>query len=223
MTIKVHALHVTNNLFLNYCYLVTDSDTDSAILIDPAWEQAKIEEKLAACNVTLSAILLTHHHLDHVHLASPLAEKYQVPVYMSRVEIDFYEYQCTNLIAIEDFKTFNSAGIIINPIFTPGHTKGSTSYLIGNNLFCGDTLFIEGCGLCEGKGADAGTMFDSLQLLKNRIAPETYIYPGHSYGKPVGRPFADLLINNIYLNFNNKEAFVAFRMRPHQRNLFDFK
>jgi len=89
-------------------------------------------------------------------------------------------------------------------------------------FFCGDTLFIEGCGLCSGKGADPNNMFDTLQKLKAKISPQTRIYPGHCYGKPVGQSFKYVLENNIYLQFDGREKFVAFRMRPHQSNLFKF-
>jgi hydroxyacylglutathione hydrolase len=77
----------------------------------------------------------------------------------------------------------------IRPIATPGHTPGSICYLIGDNLFSGDVLFYEGCGICPDI-ASAHTMFASLERLKTLLRPETRVYPGHCYGMPPGQPFA---------------------------------
>jgi hydroxyacylglutathione hydrolase len=56
-------------------------------------------------------------------------------------------------------------------------------------------------------------MFHSLQLLKRTIAPQTLVFPGHSYGQLPGQTFGSLLKNNIYLAFDDERKFVQFRMR----------
>ncbi|MEJ2694986.1 MAG: MBL fold metallo-hydrolase, partial [Candidatus Thiodiazotropha sp.] len=114
--------------------------------------------------------------------------------------------------------------MLIEPILTPGHTQGSMCYKIGNNLFTGDVLFAEGCGICKDMSS-AYAMFDSIELLKSLTSPETKIFPGHTYAKPVGRSFAELLDYNIYLNFKDRESFAAYRMRGGQqvKRLFDFR
>lgn len=156
-------------------------------------------------------------------MADTLAQRYEIPVFMSKFEIDYYQFRCTNLNSISYPEPFIIQDIHLKPIFTPGHTYGGTSYLIKNNLFCGDTLFIEGCGICSSKGANPYILFDSLQTLKKKISLDTYIYPGHSYGHEPGRTFKFVLENNIYLHFEEKEAFVAYRMRKNQKGLFNFK
>jgi hydroxyacylglutathione hydrolase len=220
--ISVYPLRVQKYWFINYCYLVTHIPTNDAILIDPAWEMDTIEKQLIDHNVTLRGILLTHSHPDHINLAEPLAIKYNVPVYMSRAEIDFYHFRCPNLNAIDNFTSFALGNLIINPLLTPGHTHGGTSYLIGDNLFCGDTIFIEGCGICTAKGGDPEALYDSLQIFKRTISSHAKIYPGHCYGHPVGQTFEFVLANNIYLQFDSKELFVKYRMRENQSNLFKF-
>jgi hydroxyacylglutathione hydrolase len=84
--------------------------------------------------------------------------------------------------------------------------------LIGENLFSGDVLFAEGCGLCPDVES-AHRMFESLEFLKSALTPRTRVYPGHSYGKYPGRPFAELLQDNIYLQIPDKHQFAAFRLR----------
>lgn len=219
----VTVLRVKYLLIINYCYLVIDSSTKSAILVDPAWESKKIEKTLAETSANLVGVLITHHHFDHINLANFFAKKYDVPVFLSQIEIDFYSVKCTNLHPIVTFVPFTLKQLSITPFLTPGHTKGGTSYLLGNNFFCGDTLFIEGCGICTGKGGDPAALFDTLQHIKTDLAPNTLIYPGHSYGDPVGQPFSYVCEKNVYLMIKNKNKFIDFRMRPKQSHLFKFK
>jgi hydroxyacylglutathione hydrolase len=109
----------------------------------------------------------------------------------------------------------------IRPLSTPGHTPGCICYLIGDNLFTGDVLFYEGCGMCPDIQS-AHAMFWSLQYLKGLLDPRTRVFPGHSYGMPPGQQFAQLLRDNLYLQFSNPESFAAFRLRKLQRpgNIF---
>lgn len=223
MTTAVYPLKVTKFLFKNYCYLVVHSQTREAVLVDPAWEANKIEEQIKTAQADLNAVLLTHHHIDHVNLANHFAKRYNIPVCMSKTEIDFYRFSCRHLLSLENQGELSVGQIKINCHFTPGHTKGAICYHIDKALFTGDTLFIEGCGICFGKGGDPHEMFKSLSHLKKVISPHTLIYPGHSYGKEPGQLFQTVLENNIYLQFNAEESFVAFRMRKKQKGLFNFQ
>lgn len=104
----------------------------SAIAVDPSWEIDKITDKLHELDVDLSAILLTHSHYDHVNLAEPLQQIYHSDIYMSSAEIDFYQFRCRNLIALEDGQTFAAGGFIIRSILTPDIRLGECAicYLI---------------------------------------------------------------------------------------------
>lgn len=198
--------------FINYCPLVYDQNTKQAVLIDPAWEISLFKEKLNQLGLTLQAILLTHHHLDHSHLSNKLAKMYDVPVYMSQREIDFYEFDCYRLLGILPQQTFielNNMTIQIH--HTPGHTMGGVCYQINDCLFTGDTLFNEGCGFCHTRGGCPGMMYESLSNLKKVIDDTVKIYPGHQYHSELGMPFAEVKKRNIYLNIDNKQEFIAFR------------
>jgi hydroxyacylglutathione hydrolase len=219
----IYPIKVNRALITNYCYLVIDENTKDAVLIEPAWEMTKIEAQMHQCGAKLKAILITHHHFDHVHLAKPFVEKYNVPAFMSKAEIDCYGFDCPNLTEITTPDPMTIGSIKITPLFTPGHTKGSICYWIMDSLFTADTLFIEGCGMCVGKGADPGELFNSLNQLKSILPLETKIYPGHSYGYEPGQELAFVMQNNIYLCFNAKADFIAFRMRKEQKSLFNFK
>lgn len=220
---RVTILAVRHLSMKNYNYLIVDPVTQEAVIVDPAWEMGKIEQAVAGAGATLRGILVTHSHHDHINLSRPLSEKYDCPIWMSSAEIAASGFRARHLTAIEA-EPWMVGKMLVEPIPTPGHTVGSTCYLIGDNLFTGDVLFAEGCGLCPNAEA-AYKMFESLELLKKRAGPQTRVYPGHSYGQPPGRTMAQLRRENIYLQFSSKESFAAFRLRSGQNRemLFRFR
>ncbi|HEX8611504.1 MAG TPA: MBL fold metallo-hydrolase [Telluria sp.] len=218
----VFLIKVARQMMKNNNYLIVDPATHQSVLVDPAWQIDAIHTALANTQSTLRGILLTHAHPDHIDLARPLADFYNCPIWMSRQEIAASGFSARQLIAIDE-TPWRVGEMRIEPILTPGHTPGCVCYLIGDHLFTGDVLFAEGCGICNGTDA-AHAMFDSLQRLKFRLRPETRIYPGHTYARPPGQRFADVLSYNMYLHFADKHSFAAFRLRKGQsaRKLLDF-
>jgi hydroxyacylglutathione hydrolase len=219
---KVVVLKMYHGFMKNYTYLVVDPCSRQAVIIDPAWQMETIEQALIEAQASLSGILITHSHHDHVHLANPVAEKYKCPIWMSKEEIEDSGFRARQLVGIDP--TPCAVGrMLIEPILTPGHTPGCMCYLITDNLFTGDVLFAEGCGICPDIEA-AHEMFASLENLKNRIGPQTRIYPGHSYGTSPGQPMGRLLKENVYLQFRTRESFAAFRLRGGQdiTKMFNF-
>jgi hydroxyacylglutathione hydrolase len=219
---QVVVLRVSNMFIINYNYLVIDHMSGISIIIDPAWEIDKIERAIADSGTKLKGVLLTHSHFDHLHLAKPLADKYNCPIWMSREEIACSGFSAPQLQPIEE-KPWWAGRLKIEPLLTPGHTPGSMCYLIGNNLFSGDTLFAEGCGICSDTVA-AHAMYDSLKHIENNVKPNTRIFPGHQYGRPPGQEFSSVWKNNIYLQFKNKNDFTAYRLRKGQNHskFFEF-
>ncbi|HEV2963160.1 MAG TPA: MBL fold metallo-hydrolase [Candidatus Angelobacter sp.] len=210
-------------LMKNFSYLVFDPRHGEALVIDPAWELPKLEDALDLHQVLLKTVLVTHGHKDHIDLVKPLVEKYGCEVWMSERDSDFFSFQCDNLKTITTEQPFHTAQMKVVPILTPGHTMGCVCYLIEDNLFSGDTLFIEGCGMCFGKGSDPKSLFHSLQRLKTDVYPATKVFPAHSYGLQPGKELSFLLRYNPYLQFEEEEKFVAYRMREGQTGFFNFQ
>ena len=220
---KLIIIKTSRLVFKNYTYLIVNESTQRGIIIDPAWEIAKYNDQLRSANIKLSGILLTHHHLDHSHLANDLAIQHDCPVYMSQDEIQYYQFECANLRSIPcDVEFFEIADIAIRVIATPGHTYGGVCYLIDHHLFTGDTLFNEGCGICHTKGGNPRHMYASLQRLKTIVPGTTLIYPGHEFKHPIGQPFEFVLRNNIYMQISNIDDFIKFRMRKGQASFLNF-
>jgi len=208
---EVVVLEMRYSIFENYSYLVVDRITRRAVVVDPAWEMQKIRYALASQRATLGGVLLTHAHPDHVHLAEPLAAEYSCPIWMSEEEIRASGFTANHLAGVGN-ELLYVGDTRIETILTPGHTPGCVCYLIGSNLFSGDVLFAEGCGLCADRDA-AHAMFSSLQRLKSKLDPQTRIFPGHSYGTPPGQTLYQVLRDNIYLHFPDRDSFAAFRLR----------
>lgn len=220
---EIHQLKTFFLKWANYSYIVVDKATKSAVIIDPAWELDKITNKLNQLNANLVAIFLTHSHYDHVNLVNPLVKMYKAVVYMSKREIDYYKCNFINLNALNDEDIISIGETDIISMHTPGHTAGGMCYLLKDALFTGDTVFIEGCGICFGEGSSAEQMFMSIQKVKSRVAKHVNVYPGHSFGKVPGQTIERLSKENIYFQIEDKEIFINYRTRKNQKAIFDFK
>lgn len=210
--------------FKNYLYLGIDKDTKKAFVFDPAWDMSRINKILEDNDATLEAIFITHAHYDHINKVKELQAKYRnAKTYISRVEHKYNHYVTQNMCLIEDLEYVSIGNTIVKCILTPGHTKGSMCYEIDDCIFTGDTLFIEGCGMCNASGGSAAEMYESIMRIKQLVHSGQCIYPSHSYGKQVGLDMEYVLKNNIYLNINKKDDFVRFRTRKEQSSLFNFR
>ncbi|MBP2000167.1 glyoxylase-like metal-dependent hydrolase (beta-lactamase superfamily II) [Paenibacillus shirakamiensis] len=213
MNTEVIAIRTSGPYLVNYCYILIDLKTKQAVIIDPAWELELIEGVINKHKLNLTFIALTHSHHDHVNLVEPLVEHFNASVLMSQEEINYYGYRCRNLMGLQDREEFWLGSTRVLAIHTPGHTAGSMCFWAEQHLFTGDTLFIEGCGFCHLKGGSAEEMFYSIQEIKGLISPQTKIYPGHCYGSEPGISMEELSKQNIYIQLEQKEHFISFRMR----------
>ena len=220
---QVVVLEMQQGRMKNNNYLVVDGETRQAVLVDPAWQMEKIEDALARTGVSLREVLITHSHPDHVHLAKEVSARHDCPIRMSEREIAFSGFDAPRLQPVGD-TPWRIGHLRIRPLPTPGHTPGCVCYLVGDNLFSGDVLFAEGCGICPDVES-ARVMFDSLRMLKYTLDPDVRVFPGHTYVRPPGQKFSELMGYNLYLHFDDRDRFAAYRQRAGQRpgKLLDFR
>lgn len=160
-----------------YTYLIADPVSKEAVLIDPV--NTHIDEYLALfkeLGLTLKYSLETHVHADHITASGLLRQKLGAQTGVSAL--------CgaeTADIQIKDGDVFAfGQSEQIKVIATPGHTKGSISFIWRDRVFTGDCLFVAGCGRTDFQGGDAGAQYDSIQKLF-ALPDDTIVYPGHDY------------------------------------------
>ncbi|SAK55406.1 hydroxyacylglutathione hydrolase [Caballeronia arationis] len=166
----------------NYIWLV--SDGSDAVVVDPG-DAAPVEAYLAKRGWRLTAILLTHHHHDHVggvgDLVASRSDDGGIPVYGpagERIE------HLTARLKEGDSVSIASPALEVSVIDVPGHTAGHIAYFQKADphgtphLFCGDTLFASGCGrLFEGTPQQMLASLDSLAALPEN----TQVHCAHEY------------------------------------------
>ncbi|MBC2580399.1 MBL fold metallo-hydrolase [Clostridium sp. DJ247] len=209
--------------FCNYAYLGIDKSTKGAFVVDPSWDLSQMLEILYKNDAELKKILLTHSHFDHTNMVTKIVNNFNSDVYMSKNEVEYYDYKCANLKCVEDMEVISLGETKIKCLVTPGHTKGSTCYWTGNNLFTGDTIFIEGCGLCNETGGSAEDMYYSINRLSKIIPLNIHVYPGHSFGEPPGKDIGSLKETNIYFQIYDIDKFVRFRNRENNSRTLNLK
>lgn len=140
-------------------YIWTWHDDRHAVVVDPG-DAAPVIDYLAARNLALAAILVTHHHRDHTGGIAGLRQRYDCAVYgpdNSRIP------QVTHAVKGGDRITLPAPSLYFDVMATPGHTLDHVSYLGHGHLFCGDTVFGCGCGkLFEGTPAMMAASLDAI-------------------------------------------------------------
>ena len=161
----------------NYAWLLRDPETGYTVIVDPA-EEAPIMAAITAGGGRLDAILLTHHHQDHIAAVAPIRGQTGAKVIGARMDA----HRLPPLdVAVADGDTIMLGSAEAQVIATPGHTTGHISVYIANGslLLCADTLFSLGCGRLTESGT-AAQLFDSLQRLA-ALPGETLVCCGHEY------------------------------------------
>jgi len=209
----------------NNVYIIADHATQKAAVIDPATGFDEINELVKRFDLTLDTILITHVHHDHIGSVDDLVRQHNCNVYVSEKEASYYKYHCENMHLFKDQELIHLGDTVIKCILTPGHTAGSTCFLLKNSLFSGDTIFMEGCGICTASGGSAADMFHSVGKIKQQVEDSVLVYSGHTLGLGIepGQSISYLKTNNIYFNIDDEDFFVEFRMRKGQENLYNFR
>lgn len=156
----------------NYIWLIQNSESHCAI-VDPGEAQPVIDY-LELHNLTLDAILITHHHQDHIGGVSSLINSFP-DVKIVGPATERFPYLTHKMKAGDQFSLFDETFLVLE---LPGHTSDHLGYVGDGKLFCGDVLFSAGCGrIFEGT---AEQMFASLNKLVT-LSDDTEVYPAHEY------------------------------------------
>lgn len=158
----------------NYIWLLEAGDAPRALVVDPG-DADPVLEVLERRQLELVAILVTHHHADHVGGVQRLMEVTGARVFGPVGES--LPVECERLSGGQRL-VLDRLGLTFDVLDVPGHTRGHIAYHSPGMLFCGDTLFSVGCGrLFEGTAAQMLASLDTLAALP----PDTRIYCAHEY------------------------------------------
>ena len=181
-------------------YLLFDEESKEAILIDVGGSAKSIIAKIEELGLTLKGIYNTHGHFDHILGAKDVQDMMDIPFFVHKGDVLFVE----NLEAQMEFYGLGRAlppqisGFIdeqtvitlgkteIKVIETPGHTEGGVCFLVDNNLFSGDTLFLESIGRTDLPGGDYKTLKTSILEKLFVLSEEIVVYPGHDVPTSIG-------------------------------------
>lgn len=180
--------------FKTNCYLVSDESQGNAILIDPGGKIKDFENEILA-KYDLKYILITHGHFDHILNAGKYKKLSKAKIVFPQGDKQFIFDNNLNLsnrfLRSNVFEVFepdifveDSSEIIFNDkkikvLSTPGHTRGSVSYIIDDNIFSGDTLFCGTVGCTDFPTGNKQELKNSLRKIMS-LKGEYKVYPGHS-------------------------------------------
>ncbi|QDZ41538.1 MBL fold metallo-hydrolase [Euhalothece natronophila Z-M001] len=190
-----------------YTYLIADTTTQEAALVDPVIETVERDIKLVReLGLTLKYCLETHVHADHITGTAKLRELTgcagMVP---ENAQVD-----CASDF-IKHGDVIKVGGIPIQGIATLGHTDSHMAYLVnGDRVLTGDALLIRGCGRTDFQSGDAGTLYDSVMNNLFTLPDDTLVYPGHDYrGHTVSTIGEEKQWNPRFVG-RNREQFIEF-------------
>ena len=170
---------MTTGFYFTNSYIISN-DNKECIIVDPGLGYQEVANAIKKTYKPL-AILITHAHMDHID-----GIKYfnDLPIYLYKDEektfnnpnLNLYEMigrvspfdgMNLNIIKVYDLEEINISDFKFKVYHTPGHTPGSCCYLMGTDLFTGDTLFNESCGRCDFPGGSYSQMEESLARIMN--------------------------------------------------------
>ena len=185
--------------YANNVYLVQDRATGDAIVVDAPADAEQILDALDGGRVT--RIVITHRHPDHWMSIDALRQATGAPVACHEADRERYADKVDATIA--DGEEIAAGSLRVRAIHTPGHTAGSTCFLIGGHLLSGDTLFPGGPGRTD-KPADLLQSIASITAKLYVLPDTTFVHPGHGDGTTIGR---------------SKREYAAFVSREHPADL----
>ncbi len=187
-----------------FCYLIGDEKTQTAALIDPAFDTGKILGIAADLGCNITHVINTHCHSDHTAgnqaiiratNAKLLIHVTDAPKLSTIVNTAFSKVLGGKGSPQPDVLLQNNDKIAVGEtvlltIHTPGHTPGGICLYAPGHVFTGDTLFVEAVGRTDLPGGSSRQLLQSIRERLYSLPGDTIVWPGHDYG-PVPRSSID--------------------------------
>jgi glyoxylase-like metal-dependent hydrolase (beta-lactamase superfamily II) len=181
------------------CYLVIDQPTRKALLVDPGDDAELILDWCQSLQVTVSLILITHAHLDHIGANEKVHEVLSAPLAILPGDAAALTDPEKNLSVFFDPIVSPAADILLEAdtdltwdgpsvrvLETPGHSPGSACFLGEGWIISGDVLFRESIGRTDFPGCSAAALMRSIRQKLMVLPDQTVVYPGHGDPTTIG-------------------------------------
>ena len=171
--------------WLSNTYLVADRPGGKAVLIDTGGPSGPILQKIEELRLTVSHVLCTHHHIDHVQYNDQYKARFGCPICGHTRERELFG---TLDVELNDGDELVTGGLHIRALHTPGHTLGMLAFLVNEErVFTGDTLFRRSVGGTRAPGHTSfGDIRHSIMEVLMRLPKETAVHPGHTDPTTIG-------------------------------------
>jgi hydroxyacylglutathione hydrolase len=198
----IHAILPVGMLRCN-CSIFGDEQSLEAMVVDPGDDIGRVLEILQKHQLRVTAIVITHAHIDHIGGAQKLKQATGAPVYMNLNDTELQkmmDVQASWLgmapvepvaidVPVKDGDSLVVGTTEFHVLDTPGHTQGSISLWIPseNKLVAGDTLFRDSIGRTDLPGGDGRQILRSIYTKLLPLPDETVVIPGHGENTTIGR------------------------------------
>lgn len=202
----MHIVRAAAPPFFKNGFVVACTRTAEAVLIDPGDEVGELLDAVRAQRLNVTAILLTHAHLDHVTGVAAAKGALGVEVWLHPADQFLYDaaVEQGRLFGLEVEQpppvdrfygpdaTFRFGDLVVDVLPTPGHCPGGVCLAIGpdgsrvRELFVGDTLFAGSIGRTDLPGGDAATLLQSIRNVLFAFPDDTAVHPGHGPDTTIG-------------------------------------
>lgn len=188
--------------FAEHPYLIACAETGQAIFVDPGDQPELLWQAVIDAGVQLTAIVLTHAHLDHVGAVEPIRRRVGVPVYVHPADDEIlaaapglaqmYGWQIEPVAPADhplaDGDTITVGNTRFTVLHTPGHSPGSVCLYAPDErlLIGGDTLFARSVGRTDLPGGDGPTLIRSIQQQLWPLPDDVRVLPGHGPATTIG-------------------------------------
>ncbi|MDR6241447.1 MBL fold metallo-hydrolase [Aureibacter tunicatorum] len=211
---EIEKLRLDGEIPMN-CYVLARNN--ECFIIDPGYQKELIQEYVDSKGYTVKGILLTHAHIDHIEAL----DCYDVPVYLHEKEYEIlidnynngfeffgklpnYSFESLDIRLVNEDSELNIGGEKIEIILTPGHTIGSVCYVIGHDIYSGDTLFEATVGKWDRPTGNVEELRVSVLKLINTQPDYMLVHPGHGRSTTIG---VEKQINPFYIKWSQEELY----------------